>query len=157
MPFSLEIESTVAASRMFKAALIDWYNLGPKLVPEILLSGSIVEGESGAVGGVRQLNFSSVMPFSYVKERLDFIDHEKFEVKVSAVEGGHLGTILESASEHFQIKPTASGGCVVKVVTESKLKPGAVSGDDEAKAKEAMVMLFKAAEAYLVANPDAYA
>nr|AAD17336.1 intracellular pathogenesis-related protein PR-107 [Lilium longiflorum] len=157
MPFSLEIESPVAASRMFKAALVDWHNLGPKLAPEILVSGSIVEGESGAVGGVRQLNFSSVMPFSYVKERLDFIDHEKFEVKVSAVEGGHLGTILESASAHFQIKPTASGGCVVKVVTESKLKPGAVSGDDEAKAKEAMVMLFKAAEAYLVANPDAYA
>ena len=97
------------------------------------------------------------MPFSYVKEQLDFIDHEKFECKVSAVEGGHLGTILESASAHFKFEPTSSGGCIVKVVTETKLKPGAVSGDDEAKAKESMVKLFKAAETYLIANPDSYA
>ena len=99
----------------------------------------------------------AVMPFSSIKERLDFVDHEKFECKATIVEGGHLGTKLESASAHFKIEPTASGGCIVKLVTTSKVLAGVEVKDDLEKAKESMVKHFKAAEAYLVANPTAYA
>nr|AHG94649.1 pathogenesis-related protein 10 [Lilium regale] len=155
MPFAVEVESPVSAARMFKAALFDWHNLGPKIAPHVLSSAALIEGD-GSVGSIRQLNFTSDLPFSYVKERLDYIDHEKFECKVTAIEGGHLETILESATVRFKIEPTSTGGCICKAVTESKFKPGAHAGDEEAKAKEALVKLFKGTEAYLLANPDAY-
>lgn len=97
------------------------------------------------------------MPFSYVKERLDFIDHDKFECKNSLVEGGHLGTKLESATSHFKFVPSNNGGCVVKVEATYKLLPGVAATDEIAKAKEGVTGLIKATEAFLLANPTAYA
>ena len=97
------------------------------------------------------------MPFSYVKERLDFVDHEKLECKATIIEGGHLGTKLESASAHFKIDSTGSGGCVCKVVTTSKIHAGVEVWNEAEKAKESVVKHFKATEAYLVVNPEAYA
>jgi hypothetical protein len=56
MSFTFEIESTAPAPRLFKAAGIDWHNLGPKLAPEKIVSAVVLEGE-GNVGSVRQFNF----------------------------------------------------------------------------------------------------
>lgn len=55
--WTLEVESPVEASRLFKAAVLDWHSLAPKIVPEIIVGGSVTEGEGG-VGAVRQINFS---------------------------------------------------------------------------------------------------
>jgi Pathogenesis-related protein Bet v 1 family len=95
------------------------------------------------------------MPFSYVKERLDFIDVEKFEVKSSLIEGGGIGTHVESASSHTIFKPK-DGGCVVKVVGSYKPVPGANAEEEAEKVKASFIGILKTAEAYLVANPDAY-
>ena len=97
------------------------------------------------------------MPFSFVKERLDFVDHDKFECKNSLVEGGDLGTKLESASSHFKFEPKSNGGCVVKVEATYKPLPGVAVDDEITKAKEGVTELIKAAEGYLLKNPDAYA
>ncbi|CAL9047226.1 pathogenesis-related protein 1-like [Musa acuminata AAA Group] len=154
--WTLEIESSVEASRLFKAAVLDWHSLAPKIAPEIVVSGAVIEGE-GSVGAVRQLNFSPALPFGYVKERLDFVDMDKFECKQTLVEGGHIGSKLETATSHFKFQPTAGGGCVLKVVTTYKLLPGAEDDQGETmKSKETVTGIIKAAEAYLLANPDAY-
>jgi len=97
------------------------------------------------------------MPFSFIKERLDFIDHDKLECKNILVEGGDLGTKLESASSHFKFEPTSNGGCVVKVEAAYKTLPGVAVDDEITKAKEGVEGMIKAAEGYLLANPDAYA
>ena len=154
MSWSVVIESPVSAPRLFRAAILDWHNLGPKLVPEIIASGTGESGDGG-VGSVRQLNFTSVMPFSYVKERLDFIDHDKFECKSTIIEGGHLGTRLESASAHFKVEPTSAGGSIVTVTTNTKPLPG-IEADEEviAAAKGAIEKHFRAAEAYLRPGAD---
>nr|AHG94647.1 pathogenesis-related protein 10 [Lilium regale] len=156
MSWSVVIESPVSAPRLFRAAILDWHTLGPKLAPEIIASGTGESGDGGA-GSVRQLNFTSVMPFSYVKERLDFVDHEKFECQSTIIEGGHLGTRLESASAHFKVEPTSAGGSIVTVTTNTKPLPG-IEADEGviAAAKGAIEKHFRAAEAYLLANPDAY-
>jgi len=98
-----------------------------------------------------------VVPFSYLKERLDFVDHEKFEAQSTIIEGGHLGTRLESASAHYKVEPTSGGGSLVKVVTTTKPLPG-IEADEGviAAGKGAIEKHFKIAEAYLLANPDAY-
>ena len=97
------------------------------------------------------------MPFGYVKERLDFVDFDKFECKQSLVEGGDLGKKIESASSQFKFEQTSNGGCVCKVVTTYKPLPGVENKDEVAKGKEAVTGIIKAAEAYLLANPGAYA
>ncbi|KAJ6810265.1 pathogenesis-related protein 1-like [Iris pallida] len=153
--WSHEIESSVSAARLFKASVLDWHNLGPKILPEIIASGEAISGE-GAVGSVRQLNFTSAMPFTYMKERLDFIDHEKLECKSTIVEGGDLGTKIESGSFHFKFEPTASGGCLVKLAATFKPLAGTSVPGDIAEAKESVTGLIKATEAHLVANPEAY-
>lgn len=98
-----------------------------------------------------------VMPFEYIKERLDFVDLEKLESKQSLVEGGDLGKKLESATTEYKFTPSSTGGCAVKMVMTYKLLPGVEVTDEEVKAKGALTAFVKAAEAYLLANPDACA
>ncbi len=151
-----EVEAAVPAGRLFKASMLDWHSLGPKVVPEIIAGGS-VSGD-GKAGSIRELKFTSAMPFSHVKERLEFVDEEKLEVKSSVVEGGNLGKEVESATTHFTFESSANGGCIVKVVATYKLIAGVQhSADEIAKAKDAVTKHIKAAEAYLLANPTAYA
>ncbi|VAI71743.1 unnamed protein product [Triticum turgidum subsp. durum] len=86
-----EIESAVTAPRLFRAGVMDWHTLAPKLAPQIVASAHPVEGEGG-IGSVRQFNFTS----------------------------------------------------------------GVEVNDEITKAKDSVTAIFKAAEAYLIANPDAY-
>ncbi|XP_072975755.1 pathogenesis-related protein 1-like [Typha angustifolia] len=150
-----EIESSVSAPRLFKAALADWHNLGPKLAPHIIVSSSPVQGD-GSAGSIREFKFTSAMPFSHIKERLDFVDHEKFECKQTVVEGGGIGVTIESISTHIKLEPNSKGGCVCKVVQTCKLLPGVKAEDEEAMTKETATSIIKTAEAYLLANPNAY-
>jgi hypothetical protein len=96
------------------------------------------------------------MPFSVMKEKLDFIDVEKCECKSTLIEGGGIGTAIETATSHIKVEPTASGGSVVKVESTYKLLPGVEVKDEITKAKDSVTNIFKGAEAYLIANPDAY-
>ncbi|KAM0899193.1 hypothetical protein ACQ4PT_021488 [Festuca glaucescens] len=153
--WTLEIESPVAAPRLFKAGVMDWHTLAPKLAPHIIASAHPVEGEGG-VGSVRQFNFTSAMPFSVMKEKLDFLDMEKCECKSTLLEGGGIGITIETATSHIKVEATANGGSVVKVETTYKLLPGAEVKDEITNAKDSLTNIFKAAEAYLIANPDAY-
>ena len=54
------------------------------------------------------------------------------------------------------MEPAANGGSVVKVDSTYKMLPGVEVNDEITKAKESVTAIFKAAEAYLIANPDAY-
>ncbi|VAH36931.1 unnamed protein product [Triticum turgidum subsp. durum] len=133
-----EIESSVAAPRLFRAGVMDWHTLAPKLAPHIIASAHPVNGEGG-IGSVRQFNFTSAMPFSVMKERLEFLDEEKCKCKSTLIEGGGIGSAIETATSHIK-----------------KLLPGVEVNDEITKAKESVTAIFKAAEAYLIANPDAY-
>jgi len=99
---------------------------------------------------------AAAMPFGFVKERLEFLDVDKCECKNTLIEGGGIGVAIETAASHIKVEPAADGGSVVKVESTYKLLPGVDVKDEEAKAKEAVTAIFKGAEAYLVANPDAY-
>ncbi|MDV9112789.1 pathogenesis-related BetVI family protein, partial [Klebsiella pneumoniae] len=157
--WTVSYKSQVSAARMFKAAILDWHNLGPKLAPEIFqVGGTGVDGDHSRVGRIRQFSFTSAIPhFSHVKERLDFVDHDNFEYKASFVDGGQLGTKMESIVVHCKIVPSSSTGCICTVVTTAKPLPG-IGADGEAVkwAKESVTKHFQMAENYLRANPDAY-
>ncbi|ONK67565.1 uncharacterized protein A4U43_C05F1360 [Asparagus officinalis] len=151
--FSQEIQTSVSADRMFKAFVMDWHNLAPKVMPDKVESVKAVEGQGGP-GSIRQINFTSAMPFSYVKERLDAIDKNKLECKNTLLEGGDIGTKIESACSHMKFVPT-SGGCTVKVETTYKTLPGVAESDEAKKAQEGLAASLKAVEKYLVEHPSA--
>ena len=56
--WTLEIASPVAAPRLFRAAVMDWHTLAPKVASHVVASAHPVEGDGG-VGSVRQFNFTS--------------------------------------------------------------------------------------------------
>jgi hypothetical protein len=95
------------------------------------------------------------LPFTFVKERLDFLDVEKCEAKSTLVEGGGLGVHVESASTHIKVESNA-GGSIVKVTGTYKALPGVNVAEETEKAKGTFTNVIKGCEAYLVANPGAY-
>jgi hypothetical protein len=58
--WTLELESRVSAPRKFRATVMDWHTLAPKLAPHIVDSAHHVEGDGG-IGSVRHYNCSSGM------------------------------------------------------------------------------------------------
>ncbi|KAM0954470.1 putative Bet v I/Major latex protein [Dioscorea sansibarensis] len=152
MSSTVEIETSIPANRLFKAAILEWHNLAPKIVPEHIKGIDLLHGD-GSAGSIRQINFTPVLPFPYVKERLDSIDLNNFDVKLTTIEGGDVGTKLESLSAHLKFTPTSNGGSICKVTTTYKILPGVKPSDEEAKAKEGITKSIKATEAYLLAHP----
>uniref|UniRef100_A0A8I6YK33 Bet v I/Major latex protein domain-containing protein n=2 Tax=Hordeum vulgare subsp. vulgare TaxID=112509 RepID=A0A8I6YK33_HORVV len=96
------------------------------------------------------------MPFNLMKERLDFIDVDKCECKSTLIEGGGIGTTIDTATSHIKVELAANGGSVMKVESTYKLLPGVEVNDEITMAKDSVTAIFKAVEAYLIANPDAY-
>ncbi|XP_058075718.1 major strawberry allergen Fra a 1-3-like [Magnolia sinica] len=154
---SHEILSTISPSRLWKAIVKDSHNLMPKLMPEIISSIVILEGDGG-VGTIRQSNFTdAIKDFSYWKDHIDAIDDDKCVFKYSVIEGGHLGKKVKSTTFTLEFKGV-EGGSVCKFNGEFETIEGSVRKDDETKEMMGnMVGMFKAVEGYLLANPNAYA
>jgi hypothetical protein len=55
--WTIEIETAVPAPHLFKAAVVDWHNLAPKIASDKIVSAVPVEG-TGGVGSIRQFNFT---------------------------------------------------------------------------------------------------
>ncbi|KAM0870396.1 hypothetical protein ACQ4PT_040028 [Festuca glaucescens] len=141
-----ETESQVAAPRMFRACVMDYHTLAPKLAPHIIDNAHHVEGDGG-VGSIRHYNCGSAVPFNVVKKKIEFLDVDKCEFKYTIECDG-----IDMATWNIKIKPTANGGSVAKVECTYK---GANGKDMMLKAKDSGADMFKTVDAYLIANPDA--
>ncbi|KAJ8627932.1 hypothetical protein MRB53_021239 [Persea americana] len=154
---SNEILSPVAPSRIWKAIAKDSHNLMPKLMPDIISSIVLLEG-NGGVGTIRQSNFTSaIKDFSYWKDRVEAIDDEKRVFKYSVIEGGLIGKKVKSTSFELRFEDGADGGSVCKFKGEYEAIEDSLPTEDETKEMiGSMVGMFKAIEGYLIANPDVY-
>ncbi|KAL2453462.1 MLP-like protein [Abeliophyllum distichum] len=154
--YDMEITSSIPAGKLFKAFVLDSDNLIPKIMPQAIKSVEILEGDGG-VGTIKIITFGEGSQFKSIKHRVDNIDKENLTYSYSIIEGDALNDVLESINYHIKIVPTADGGSICKnrsiyntkgdvQITEEKIKEG----------KEKATGMFKAVEAYLQANPDAY-
>ncbi|KAJ8627930.1 hypothetical protein MRB53_021237 [Persea americana] len=126
---SNEIPSPVAPSRLWKAIVKESHNLMPKLMPDIISSIVLLEG-NGGVGTIRQSNFTS---------------------------GGLIGKKVKSTSFELKFEDGADGGSVCKFKGEYETIEDCLPTEDETKEMMgSMVGMFKAIEGYLIANPDVY-
>ncbi|KAI9194426.1 hypothetical protein LWI28_005893 [Acer negundo] len=141
--FTEELSSLVPAGKLFKALVLDLDNLLPKIMPQAFKSAETIEGYGGP-GTIKKMNFTEGTEFKNLKNRIDALDKERMTYAHTITEGGALQDKAESISYAVKLEATADGGCKFG---EEQLK--------EAKAKS--IAIFKAVEAYLLANPAAYA
>ncbi|KAK1390424.1 Major strawberry allergen Fra a 1-2 [Heracleum sosnowskyi] len=152
---NVEVESSVPAQTIYKGFLLDMDNILPKILPQAIKSLEIISGDGG-VGTIKKITLGEVSQFTIVKQRIDEIDREGLRYSYSIIEGDILMGIIESIASKFTVVPT-EGGCIFKNTTVYTPIGDAVIPEENVKeATEQSGMVFKAVEAYLLANPGAY-
>ena len=153
--FSDEIRTSISPARLWKASVLDSHNLLPKIVPQYIASIDHVEGNGGP-GSIKKMCFTqAVKELTHALNRIDVLDEANYVYKYSVIKGNPK---YESNSFEVKLEATADGGTLCKLSGEYKTAGNSLLTDEEIKAaKEGNVNMFKAVEAYLLANPDAYA
>ena len=147
----VEAPSTVSAEKMYKGFLLDMDTVYPKVLPQLIKSVEILEGDGG-VGTVKLVHLGEATEYTNMKQRVDKIDKAGLAYTYSTIGGDILLEGLESVVNEFVVVPT-DGGCIVKNTTIYHTKGDAVVPEDKIKeATEKSGQAFKAVEAYLLAN-----
>ncbi|KAI9193794.1 hypothetical protein LWI28_000231 [Acer negundo] len=156
--FTEEFTSPVPAGKLFKALVLDSDNLLPKIMPQAFKSVETIEGNGGP-GTIKKMNFTEGTEFKYLKSRVDALDKERMTYAYTIIEGGAFPPDkVESISYEVKLEATTDGGCKGTNVSKYNVKPGAKIAEEQHKEAEAKSMaIFKAVEAYILANPAAYA
>ncbi|KAL8048307.1 hypothetical protein ABFX02_07G055500 [Erythranthe guttata] len=154
--YDMEIPSSIPASKMFKAIVLDVDTLIPKIMPHAIKNVEILEGDGTCAGTVKIIHFGEGSKFKSVKHRVDALDAENMTHSYSIIEGDALMGIVESITYHIKIVPTEDGGCICKNRSIYNVKGDAheVTEDKIKEGKEKAMAMFKAIEAHLHANPD---
>ncbi|KAM7488113.1 hypothetical protein LguiB_025597 [Lonicera macranthoides] len=154
--YDMEVTCSIPAAKMYKAFVLDADNLIPKILPQAIKSVETLQGDGGA-GTIKITTFGEGSQFKSVKHRVDALDKDNMTYSYSIIEGDALMDILESISYHIKVEGLADGGSVCKNRSIYHTKGDAKITEEEIKAgKEKAMGMFKAVEAYLLANPDAY-
>ncbi|VFR01561.1 unnamed protein product [Cuscuta campestris] len=152
------VESPSAPARLFKALFVDSHNLFPKVVPALVKSVDIVEGDGSSAGTVKKINYVEGETEKYVKNRIDEIDGAKLVCKYTLIEGHELGEKLESVRYEVTLEGKGDGGSICKTKIEFHTKGDSTIGLDEFKqGKDKWMGLMNAVEKYLGDNPAIYA
>ncbi|KAK2993269.1 hypothetical protein RJ640_001051 [Escallonia rubra] len=153
----MEVTSSVSASKMFKAFVLDGDNLIPKILPAAIKCVEIVQGDGG-VGSVKLITFGEgTSQLKSMKHRIDGLDKENFTYSYTLIEGDALMNEIESITYHLKIVPSADGGSICKNRSIYHTKGDAQVTEEQIKAgKEKAIGVFKVVESYLQANPETY-
>ncbi|KAL9314880.1 hypothetical protein ACSQ67_020332 [Phaseolus vulgaris] len=102
--------------------------------------------------------FNAGDKIKHLKHRIDAIDPEKLTYSYAVIEGDGALEKVDSISHEIKFEATEEGGCKTKNVSTYHPKAGVdVKEEDFKAAKEEGLALLKVVDAYLVANPEAYA
>nr|AAX20045.1 pathogenesis-related protein 10 [Capsicum annuum] len=154
--FTDESTASVVPSRLFKALVIDFNNLVSKLIPDVE-SIENVEGDGGP-GTIKKITFVEGGPMKYLKHKIHVIDDKNLVTKYSLIEGDALADKAESVDYDAKLEGSANGGCVATTVTVYHTKGDYVVTEEEHNVHKGRANdIVKAIEAYLLANPSAYA
>ena len=109
------------------------------------------------------MNFVECLGSHYkgLKQRVDGIDKDNFTFSHTILESDAFSDKIEKVANVIKIEASADGGSICKTTRTCHLKRNTnehIEGaNQEIKAaKERSSAMFKAVEAYLIANPDVY-
>ncbi|GMJ12251.1 MLP-like protein 423 [Hibiscus trionum] len=151
----MEVTAPIPPAKAFKATVLDFDTLFPKVAPFAIKSVQVLEGNGGP-GTIKKVTFAQGWGPSYLKQKVDELDTDNLSYTYTVFEGDVLKNVLEKISYENKFVAGPNGGTICMRTT--KFYP---VGDIEIKEetiKEGMVkqaQVFKAIEDYLVANPDA--
>ncbi|GMI80163.1 hypothetical protein HRI_001685700 [Hibiscus trionum] len=152
--YDFEVTSPISPARLFKALVLEADKLFPKAAPHAIKSVEL-EGNGGP-GSIVKINFADGLPFQYVKHTVEGQDKDNLSYSYNLIEGGPLGEKLEKISYENKFVAGADGGSVCKSLMKFYTVGDCTFTEDEIKEQiQRMDGVYKAVEAYLVANPDA--
>nr|ACJ23863.1 Cas s 1 pollen allergen [Castanea sativa] len=147
--------SVIPPARLFKAFVLDSDNLIPKVLPQAIKSTEIIEGNGGP-GTIKKITFGEASKYKYSRHRIDALDPENCTYSFSVIEGDVL-TDIENVSTETKFVASPDGGTIMKSTTKYQTKGDFQLKEEQVQAAiEKATGLFKAVEAYLLANPDLY-
>ena len=95
--------------------------------------------------------------FKYVKQKVEGIDKDNFSYSYSVIEGDALMNTLEKISYETKFVAAPDGGSICKSTSKYYTIGDIEIKEEQIKAgKERASGMYKAVEAYLLANPDVY-
>ncbi|XVE82214.1 hypothetical protein DITRI_Ditri15bG0129600 [Diplodiscus trichospermus] len=154
--YESEVVTSIPPAKMFKACILDSDKLIPKIVPQAFKSVEYIEG-NGEPGSIKKVTFAEGSEFNCMKQKVEAVDKENFVYSYSVIEGDALMNKLEKITYETKLEPSATGGSVCKTTSKYYTIDDFELKEEGIKAgKEKALELFKAVEAYLLANPDAY-
>ncbi|KAK4354870.1 hypothetical protein RND71_027064 [Anisodus tanguticus] len=152
--YTQDIATLVDPARVFRGLVLDADNLVPKLMSQVVRNIETVEGD----GCIKKMNFVEGYPIKYLKHKIHVIDNKNMVIKYSLIEGEVLGENLEHISYDVRFEGSENGGCICKTISEYHTNGDFIVKEEEIKeGKEKAVELVRVVEAYLLANPSAYA
>ncbi|XP_022761238.1 major allergen Pru av 1-like [Durio zibethinus] len=163
--YESEVVTSIPPAKMFKACILDGDKLIPKVVPQAFKSVEYIEG-NGEPGSIKKVTFGegylifaflyAGSQFNHVKQKIEALDKENFVYSYSIIEGDALMNTLEKITYETKLEPSAAGGSICKTTSKYYTIGDLQLKEEEIKAgKEKASGMFKAIEAYLLANPDA--
>ncbi|XWS38980.1 hypothetical protein CRYUN_Cryun18bG0010500 [Craigia yunnanensis] len=154
--YEMEVATSIPPAKMFKAFVLDADNLFPKVVPQAIKSTELLEGDGGP-GSIKKITFGEGSQFKYVKHKVEGIDKENFSYSYSVIEGDALMNTLEKISYETKFVAAPDGGSICKSTSKYYTIGDIEIKEEQIKAgKERASGMYKAVEAYLLANPDVY-
>ncbi|KAI7755475.1 hypothetical protein M8C21_024338 [Ambrosia artemisiifolia] len=151
----VEIVNSLPADKLFKV-IANFHTLAPKAVPQVYKSITTIEGDGG-VGTIQSHVYGDGVPYTTSKQKFEVVDLNNFYVEYTVFEGDILSDYLDSITHRIKISPTADGASVYKHTTVFNCK-GETKPTEEVlnQTNEGYKKVFKAIEAYILANADAF-
>lgn len=160
--YDYEVSCSISPARLFKAFILD-DQLIPNVLPQAIKSVETIQG-NGGVGTVKLITFGEGSQYKSAKHTVDGLDKDKFIYSYTVTESDAFSDKIEKVTNVVKIEASADGGSICKTSSTYHTK-GDIQftqeqiegGKEKIKAgKEKALAMFKAVEAYLLKNPNAY-
>ncbi|KAI3996685.1 hypothetical protein MKX01_012922 [Papaver californicum] len=92
-----------------------------KLLPNVLKSKDILEGDGCSVGTIMRLVLHAGLGLSMCKEKIVTVDHEKRLKEIQTIEGGYLEMGCTFSMLSFEILVKERNSCIIKTVTKYEI------------------------------------
>ncbi|EEF45613.1 major allergen Pru ar 1 [Ricinus communis] len=153
LTFEKEITTSIPQAKMFKVFILESDTLIPKIMPQVSIE--FLEGNGGP-GTIKKTSFAEGGEIKYIKTKIEATDKDNFIHCYNVIGGEPWMDELEKTSYEIKIVASPDGGSIVKSISKYYPKEGCQINEERVKAgAEKAFSMFKAIEAYVLANPDA--
>ncbi|KAH0470838.1 hypothetical protein IEQ34_000561 [Dendrobium chrysotoxum] len=148
---------SVEIDRLWRARIIDGYNLLPKLLPDFISNAEIIEGDGG-IGTVKKLSFTKdINGHGFVIDKITALDSDCYLIKDTVINGGIIGPRLISYSFEHKFEKISDHSTLVKLTVEYESSDEyPLSVEEQNLLIVRMTGIMKAIEGYLHTHPTAY-